>query len=291
MSAIALHKKPERKYSDEYFEGKQTGVSPLKQTGEGLLRDITIGVIGGGLASAILGRYSFVLGLGVAGYGHYSQNKMLSALGLGMMASGTFHALTGRDQDDKKSVGEKVTERVDAFKSEVKRKLWLDYFERKKGTIKKQTQNKNDEANENEEQEELNGTVYNHEEQILQQPEVKGQEYFKKEKVAPVNVEDFPELNDKERSFLEKKVDLAINKEMNLFFENRQAVASYLETGEIPAAKTETKKKDTAQEQVENNFGSHVQESQRKTENKKSSSNAKTDPYPDYKPEPQEMIF
>lgn len=278
MSAIALHKKQERKYSDEYFEGKQAGVSPLKQTGEGLLRDITIGVIGGGLASAILGRYSFVLGLGVAGYGHYSQNKMLSALGLGMMASGTFHALTGKDQDDKRSVGEKVTERVDAFKSEVKRKLWLDYFEQKKG--KKQNQ-----KNEVNETEELSGTqTFDHEEQLMNQPQTEKPDYFKKEKVTPVNVEDYPELNDKERSFLEKKVDLAINKEMKSFYENRQAVASYLETGTIPSVKTETKKPVTTEKETVDNFKSTVQESQKKPENKKS------DPYPDYEPEP-EVIF
>lgn len=281
MSAIALQKERQRKYSDEYFEGKKTGVSPLKQTGEGLLRDITIGVIGGGLASAILGRYSFLLGLGVAGYGHYAQNKTLSALGLGMMASGTFHALAGRDQDDKKSVGEKVTERVDAFKSEMKRKLWLDYFEEKKG---KKSKRKNGTSNENE-SEELSGTqTIDHQEQLMEEKITKP-DYFKKENIAPVNVEDYPELNDKERSFLEKKVDLAINKEMKSFFENRQAVASYLETGEIPARNVETKKRVTTDKEVEDNFQSSVQESKKKTDNKKS------DPYPDYEPEPQELIF
>lgn len=290
MSAIALHKNQQRKYSDEYFEGKQAGVSPLKQTGEGLLRDITIGVIGGGLASAILGRYSFVLGLGVAGYGHYSQNKTLSALGLGMMASGTFYALTGKDQDDKKSVGEKVTERVDAFKSEMKRKLWLDYFERKKGITKKK--NQSDETNEQEEQEELSGMqTFDHEEQLMNQQQTKGQDYFRKENIAPMNVEDYPELNDKERLFLEKKVDLAINKEMKSFFENRSAVASYLETGEIPTMKAELKRQDITEQEEENNFQSHGQETKSKPESKKSSSIIKSDPYPNYEPEPQELIF
>ncbi len=284
MSAIALHKDQQRKFSDEYFEGKQAGVSPLKQTGEGLLRDITIGVIGGGIASVILGRYSFVLGLGVAGYGHYSQNKMLSALGLGMMASGTFHALTGRNQDNKKSVGEKVTERFGAFKSEMKRKLWLDYFEERKGKKKNETNDVN-------EKEELNGTIFDHEEQLMNRPQTEKPDYFKKEKAVAVNVEDFPKMNDQEISFLEKKVDLAINREMKSFFENRQAVASYLETGEIPAAKNEIKKQNTTQEQVEKNFELHVQQAQSKSENKKSSPNVKADSYPDYEPEPQELIF
>lgn len=281
MSAIALHKEQKRKFSDEYFEGKQAGVSPLKQTGEGLLRDITVGVIGGGLASAILGRYSFVLGLGLAGYGHYSQNRLLSSLGLGMMASGTFHALTGRDQKDK-PVGEKITERVEAFKSEVKRKLWLDYFEEKKGKPK-QTKD--------ETTEELNGTAFDHYEQFAGEPEANAQNYFQIEKIAPVNVEDYPEMNPQEHAFVEQRVDQLINREMKLFYENRQAIASYLKTGEIPVEKAETKRQEASLQPTKNSSETPVRESQQKTENKKSSSSGKADPYPDYEPEPQELIF
>jgi len=281
MSAIALHKEQKRKFSDEYFEGKQAEVSPLKQTGEGLLRDITIGVIGGGLASAILGRYSFVLGLGIAGYGHYSQNRMLSSLGFGMMASGTFHALTGRDQKDK-PVGEKITERLEAFKSEVKRKLWLDYFEEKKGKPK-QTKD--------ETTEELNGTAFDHYEQFAGVPEAKAQNYFQIEKIAPVNVEDYPEMNPQEHAFVEQRVDQLINREMKLFYENRQAVASYLKTGEVPAKKAETKKQEAVLQPTKSRSETPVRESQQNSGSKKSSSTVKADPYPDYEPEPQELIF
>lgn len=259
MSAIALHKEQKRKFSDDYFDGKQAGVSPLKQTGEGLLRDITIGVIGGGLASAILGRYSFVLGLGLAGYGHYSQNRTLSSLGLGMMASGTFHALTGRDQKDK-PVGEKITERVEAFKSEVKRKLWLDYFEEKKGKPK-QTKD--------ETTEELNGTAFDHYEQFAGVPEAKAQNYFQIEKIAPVNVEDYPEMNPQEHAFVEQRVDQLINREMKLFYENRQAVASYLKTGEIPAGKAETKKQKTVLQHTKSYSETPVREPQQSSGSKK----------------------
>lgn len=268
----------QRKFSDAYFEGNTTGVSPLRQTGEGLLQDLAIGVIGGGLASAVLGRYSFVIGLGLSGYGHYSQNRLLSVLGLGMMASGTFSALTGRDQDQKKPFGEQVTERVQAFKSEFKRKLWLDYFDKKNGKTKGTTQ------------ESLGGVAtFGHEEQVMNQP-VEKANYFN-ETILEVHPENFPELTATEKSFLEKKVDSAINREMNLFLENRQAVASYLETGEVTVQKTETKKQDTTQQEVEQNFESHIQQAQSKNDNKKSPSAIKVDPYPDYEPEPQELIF
>lgn len=106
----------------------KTKKDKFKSTAEGLGRDLLIGVIGGGLAGAVLGKYSFLLGLGVAGFGHYSESKAMTALGLGMMASGTFHALTGKDQDSKKPLMEKVSERVEAFKTDLKRKLWVDKF-------------------------------------------------------------------------------------------------------------------------------------------------------------------
>lgn len=107
-----------------YSETKPT--NKLKTTAEGIGRDVLIGVLGGGLASALLGRYSFIVGLGVAGFGHYSENKALSALGLGMMASGTFMALTGKKQDEKKPKSERIKERLEAFKEELKQKFFFD---------------------------------------------------------------------------------------------------------------------------------------------------------------------
>lgn len=107
-----------------YSETKPT--NKLKTTAEGIGRDALIGVLGGGLASALLGRYSFIVGLGVAGFGHYSENKALSALGLGMMASGTFMALTGKKHDEKRPKSERIKERLEAFKEELKQKFFLD---------------------------------------------------------------------------------------------------------------------------------------------------------------------
>ena len=107
-----------------YSETKPS--NKLKTTAEGIGRDVLIGVLGGGLASALLGRYSFIIGLGVAGFGHYSESKALSALGLGMMASGTFMALTGKKQDEKKPNAERIKERLEAFKEELKQKFFLD---------------------------------------------------------------------------------------------------------------------------------------------------------------------
>jgi hypothetical protein len=100
--------------------------SKLKSTAEGMGLDILVGVLGGGVASALLGKYSFLVGLGVSGIGHFSENKALTALGLGMMASGTFTALTSKQQDEKKPLPDRIKERLEAFKEELKQKVFFD---------------------------------------------------------------------------------------------------------------------------------------------------------------------
>ena len=100
--------------------------SKLKSTAEGMGRDILVGVLGGGVAAALLGKYSFIVGLGLSGYGHFSDNKTVMALGLGMMATGTFTALTGKKQDVKKPMSDRIKERLEAFKDELKQKVFLD---------------------------------------------------------------------------------------------------------------------------------------------------------------------
>lgn len=129
-----------------YSETKPT--NKLKTTAEGIGRDVLIGVLGGGLASALLGRYSFIVGLGVAGFGHYSENKALSALGLGMMASGTFMALTGKKQDEKKPKSERIKERLEAFKEELKQKFFLDKVLSEKEPMQKAEEKKVEEKKE-----------------------------------------------------------------------------------------------------------------------------------------------
>jgi hypothetical protein len=120
----------------------------FKTTAEGMGRDVLIGVLGGGLASALLGKYSFIIGLGVAGFGHYSENKALSALGLGMMASGTFMALTGKKQDEKKPKSDRIKERLEAFKEELKQKFFLDKILTEKQPEQKVTEQKAEVKNE-----------------------------------------------------------------------------------------------------------------------------------------------
>lgn len=138
-----LRKKRNAILGEEFYKDKDaetdtasaiTSKEKLTKTAKGLTSDLLLGVIGGGLAGALLGKYSFLVGLGVAGYGHYSDNKLLGTVGLGMMASGTAYALLGgKEQDPKATTMEKVTERLNGFKNELKRKVWIDKWGSKDG--------------------------------------------------------------------------------------------------------------------------------------------------------------
>lgn len=89
-------------------------------------RDILVGAIGGGLAGAVLGRSSFLVGIAVTGVGHYMGSNGAAAFGVGMMASGGYQAVAGAMNGTGKEGFEGVKERMAAFKEEFKRKLFLD---------------------------------------------------------------------------------------------------------------------------------------------------------------------
>jgi hypothetical protein len=91
-----------------------------KETAKDVGKDLLVGVLGGGLAAATIGRPAFFVGLALSTYGHHTENKSLSALGLGMMASGTMTALNSNSKIPE------LPERLKLFQEELKRKLFLD---------------------------------------------------------------------------------------------------------------------------------------------------------------------
>ncbi|MDP3146029.1 MAG: hypothetical protein Q8T03_13390 [Bacteroidota bacterium] len=98
----------------------------FKKTAMETGRDILIGAVGGGLAGAVLGRSSFLVGVAVTGVGHYMGSSGAAAFGVGMMASGGYQAVAGAMNGPEKEGFEGVKERMSAFKDEFKRKLFLD---------------------------------------------------------------------------------------------------------------------------------------------------------------------
>lgn len=97
----------------------------VKDAATELGKDIVVGVIGGGVAGAALGRLSFLVGAAVSGVGHFAKSRIASALGLGMMASGTYQAVSGMNGKPAEGL-DGVKERLLALKEDMKKRIFLD---------------------------------------------------------------------------------------------------------------------------------------------------------------------
>lgn len=92
-------------------------------------KDLLIGVIGGGLVGAAMGRASLGVGAIITGAGHYADNKLAAIFGMGMMAANGFqkskgvNGLEGMDG---------VKERLNAYKDNFAEKLFIDKLISKK---------------------------------------------------------------------------------------------------------------------------------------------------------------
>lgn len=88
-----------------------------------------ISVLGGGLAAAVIGKPSFLLGAGLTVYGYYKDNHWLAPLGLGMMASSHLvpnTSNTGVSGFDLKQETENAKSRLVSFKDSLLSKTYLD---------------------------------------------------------------------------------------------------------------------------------------------------------------------
>ncbi len=97
----------------------------IKQSAIETVKDIAIGVLGGGLVGAAIGRPSLIVGIGVTGAGHYMGNRMASLFGIGMMAANGFQqskSVQGLDGMDMES----IKGRMNAYKDNFAEKLYLD---------------------------------------------------------------------------------------------------------------------------------------------------------------------
>lgn len=99
--------------------GKGNIKNTLIETG----KDLVIGVIGGGVLGAIIGKPSLIAGVGVTGAGHFIGNRLVSLIGIGMMAANGFQTKAVSGIDDGM---EGIKDRVMAFKDSFSEKLYLD---------------------------------------------------------------------------------------------------------------------------------------------------------------------
>lgn len=86
-------------------------------------KDLIIGVVGGGLTGAAIGKPSLLVGFGTSLMGHYLNQPIIKSLGFGMMASGGYQI--GSSFSGTEGL-EGAKERVKAFTQNLKERLYLD---------------------------------------------------------------------------------------------------------------------------------------------------------------------
>ncbi len=109
-------------------ETKGNAKNTIIETG----KDILVGVVGGGLIGAAIGRPSLLIGAGVTGAGHYMGNRVATLLGIGMMAANGFQkskSVEGLEGMDMQS----IKNRMIAYKDNFAEKLYLDKIMHKSG--------------------------------------------------------------------------------------------------------------------------------------------------------------
>ena len=122
-----------RKGGKSNFLAKAAGSLPTKGNVKNTLletgKDLIIGVLGGGLIGAAIGKPSLLIGLGVTGLGHFTDQRLATLLGMGIMAANGFQnaGLSGLDGF---SLAEMKT-RMNAYKKTFATKLYLDKALRK----------------------------------------------------------------------------------------------------------------------------------------------------------------
>lgn len=109
------------------------------------VKDLVVGVIGGGVVGAAIGKASLAIGAVVTGIGHYYKSRLASTFGIGMMAANGFQKKDEQFKGAKEQdTLEGVKERVLNFKDTFSQKLFLDKILKSK---KKEKQEKQESTN------------------------------------------------------------------------------------------------------------------------------------------------
>lgn len=138
---------------------KTTG--KVKETAFKTLAHIGVGIIGGGLAAAVIGKPAFLIGGGLTFYGYYKDISWLAPLGLGMMASS--HLVpndtgTGVSGFSLKQETENAKTRLSSLKDSLLSKTYLDKIIKPK-TASSKSANRTMQASNDEETTEGFGSV------------------------------------------------------------------------------------------------------------------------------------
>jgi hypothetical protein len=121
--------------------GSKTTAAKVKHSAIATGKDLLIGVIGGGIAGAVIGKPSLLIGAGVTGYGHFANKPSLTTFGIGMMAASGFNTGSNTTQGVDGFSAEEVKARVMSFKDSIASKLFLDKIIKKKNSGQKEDVN------------------------------------------------------------------------------------------------------------------------------------------------------
>lgn len=104
-------------------------------------RDILIGGIGGGLAGTIIGRFSFLTGIVVAGVGHAMSSPATAGFGIGLMASGGFQGIKSVKGVEGTDGVDGIKERLIHYKETIKKQFFIDKLPQSKSSKKSNESN------------------------------------------------------------------------------------------------------------------------------------------------------
>jgi hypothetical protein len=124
------------------LEAKGDVKNTLFETG----KDLLVGGIGGGLVGTVVGRLSLAIGAVVTGIGHYTNSRLASIFGVGMMAGGAItppsQAIAGKEEGD---LLEGIKDRALSFKDNLLHRTFLDnVLKSKQDTTETEQQSEND---------------------------------------------------------------------------------------------------------------------------------------------------
>jgi hypothetical protein len=140
--------KSKLKYTPSYLLEDIEAKGNFKNTAIKSTAQVLIGVGGGAIGTAILGKYAFITGLGLIGLGNYKGISWMTPLGSGMMASSLMLAedavgLSGTEGFDLKTEASKAKQRLLKLKENFLSHTYLDkVFKKKAATTQKQVADK-----------------------------------------------------------------------------------------------------------------------------------------------------
>ncbi|WP_438940110.1 hypothetical protein [Chitinophaga hostae] len=132
MAKSKKNRYDQKAHRADFIKNMQHGLPTkgnIKNTAIETGKDLLIGVVGGGILGAAIGRPSLLAGIAATGLGHFTGQRLVSLVGIGMMAAGGFKknaAVSGMEGLDG------VKERLLAYRDNMKEKFYLDKIMKKK---------------------------------------------------------------------------------------------------------------------------------------------------------------